>query len=113
MDDSPLEPITSRKIYRMGFPGLKEPVFSEYVRPDWRFNDGYGLFDINLILRMVINQDGVPTQICFLRAFSNNPKHKEHALRAVKQWRFKPATLNGEPVNYYYTSFIQASLQQL
>jgi hypothetical protein len=34
----------------------------------------------------------------------------ESARRAVEQWRYEPATLNGVPVDVYFTVFVEYRL---
>jgi protein TonB len=36
---------------------------------------------------------------------------EEAAVDAIKQWRFKPATLNGRPVTVYYNLTVNFKLQ--
>jgi hypothetical protein len=37
----------------------------------------------------------------------DNPAQKEKWLEAVKQWRYKPAMLNGKPVDFYLNVFVR------
>ena len=35
----------------------------------------------------------------------------QEALRAIRQWKFEPATLNGKPVDVYYNLTVNFTLQ--
>jgi len=35
----------------------------------------------------------------------------EEAVKAIKKWKFKPATLNGKPVDVYYNLTVNFRLQ--
>jgi protein TonB len=47
------------------------------------------------MLQAVIGKDGA---VRGLRVMSGHPMLIEAAIEAVKQWRYKPYSLNGEPV---------------
>jgi protein TonB len=49
-----------------------------------------------VVLQAVIGKDGT---IQNLRVVSGHPMLAQAALDAVKQWRYKPYYLNGEPVD--------------
>jgi protein TonB len=49
----------------------------------------------SVVLQAVISKDGT---IQNLRVVSGHPMLVQSALDAVKQWRYKPYFLNGEPV---------------
>ena len=49
-----------------------------------------------VVLQAVIGKDGT---IQNLRVVSGHPMLAQAALEAVKQWRYKPYYLNGEPVD--------------
>ena len=46
-------------------------------------------------LSATIGRDGVPTDV---KVLSGNPRLVDAALTAVRQWRYRPARLGGEPV---------------
>jgi protein TonB len=48
-----------------------------------------------VVLRAIINRDGA---IENLQALSGHPLLVPAALNAVRQWRYRPYVLNGEPV---------------
>ncbi len=50
----------------------------------------------NVILEMIVSTDGVPKRIHVLS--SPDPELAESALEAVRQWRYSPMQLNGQPV---------------
>jgi protein TonB len=60
-----------------------------------------------VILQAVIGKDGT---IQNLRVVSGNPMLAQAALEAVKQWRYKPYYLNGEPVEVDTTININFTL---
>jgi TonB family protein len=47
-------------------------------------------------ISIVVAIDGTPRDLTVVS--SSNPKHEKAALEAVRQWRFRPATCDGEPV---------------
>ena len=46
-------------------------------------------------VRATIGKDGVPTN---LKAVSGDPRLIQAALQAIRQWRYRPATLEGQPI---------------
>jgi protein TonB len=49
----------------------------------------------NVVLHAIIDKEGKVAQ---LEVISGHPLLVQSALDAVKQWRYKPTTLNGDPV---------------
>jgi len=49
----------------------------------------------NVVLHAIIDKDG---RVAQLEVISGHPLLVQSALDAVKQWRYKPTTLNGDPV---------------
>ena len=49
----------------------------------------------NVLLHAIISRDG---RITALEAVSGSPLLVQAALEAVRQWRYRPTILNGEPV---------------
>ena len=48
-----------------------------------------------VVLKVVIDKEGVPQEVSVV---SGPPQLADEALKTVKQWRYKPYNLNGEPV---------------
>ena len=46
-------------------------------------------------VRATIDKDGIPTK---LTAVSGDPRLIQAALQAIRQWRYRPATLEGQPI---------------
>jgi TonB family protein len=61
------------------------------------------------IAEAVIDEKGNVTNARILK--SSGPKVDKAALAAILQWKFKPATLNGNPVAVYYTLTVNVDLQ--
>ena len=49
-----------------------------------------------VVVKVLVSVEGLPVS-CFLHKSSSHDILDQSALRAVKQWRFKPGTINGEP----------------
>ena len=52
------------------------------------------------IIQIVVDKEGVPWNPKLLKSIS--PLMGFAAMDAIKHWRFKPALLDGEPVNVFY-----------
>jgi protein TonB len=62
-----------------------------------------------VVLEAVISKEGT---IESLRTASGHPLLSQAALDAVKQWRYKPTLLSGEPVAVVTTVTVTFTLQQ-
>ena len=65
----------------------------------------------NVILEIVVRRDGVPDGIRVLRMPAGGEWLAGSAVEAVSQWRYEPATLDGVPVDTYFTVVIGFVLQ--
>ena len=63
-----------------------------------------------VIVRTVIAEDGSVEEVEVLKGLPEGLT--ESAVEAVKQWRFEPATLDGEPVSVYYNLTINFRLEE-
>ena len=54
------------------------------------------------VLRVTIEQDGVPSQVAQAQS-SGHPALDKAALEAVRTWKFRAATRNGKPVSHTIT----------
>jgi len=53
------------------------------------------------IVEAIVGKDGRVKDVRVVRGI--NPEVDSEILGAIKQWRFQPATLDGKPVNVYFT----------
>jgi protein TonB len=65
----------------------------------------------NVILQLIVRADGTVGDIEVLRCSRPDMGFEESAMRAVKQWRYAPATQDGLPVEVYFTVFVEFKLQ--
>jgi protein TonB len=61
-----------------------------------------------VLLEAVISKEGSVER---LQVLSGHPLLTQAALDAVKQWRYRPTTLNGEPVDVITTVTVTFTLQ--
>lgn len=62
-----------------------------------------------VILQAIINEQGDVTDVTVLKGLPMGLT--EEAEKAVRQWKFKPATLNGKPVAVYFNLTVNFQLQ--
>jgi len=80
----------------------EQPVYPESTRS--RGAEG------TVVLEAVISMDGAPLSLQVLK--SPDPELSEAALTAVRQWRYKPTLLNGEPIEVLTTITINFRLEE-
>jgi hypothetical protein len=71
------------------------PVVVKRVDPDWSKLPQHFQYKGIVLLEAVIDENGIPTSV---RALKGQPELTEPSIAALKQWRFKPGTLHGNPV---------------
>ena len=64
-----------------------------------------------VMLRVLVSADGRAEQVDVLRS-SGFDRLDESAKRAVRKWRFRPGTKNGEPQSMWFKQPINFSLNQ-
>jgi len=62
-----------------------------------------------VIVQAIIDKEGNVTNVKVLKSLPMGLG--EEAAKAIKNWRFKPATLNGKPVDVYYNLTVNFRLQ--
>jgi periplasmic protein TonB len=62
-----------------------------------------------VIVEAIIDKDGKVTNVRVLKGLPMGLD--QAAVDAVKNWRFRPATLNGRPVSVYYSLTVNFRLQ--
>ena len=63
-----------------------------------------------VIVQAIIDKSGVVTNVRVLKGLRMGLS--EEAVKAIQRWRFRPATLNGKPVDVYYNLTVNFRLQQ-
>jgi protein TonB len=62
-----------------------------------------------VIVQAIIDKEGTVTNVKVLKGLSMGLS--DEAVKAIKKWKFKPATLNGKPVDVYYNLTVNFRLQ--
>ncbi len=62
-----------------------------------------------VIVQAIIDKQGMVTNVKVLKGLPMGLS--EEAVKAIKSWKFKPATLNGKPVDVYYNLTVNFRLQ--
>jgi periplasmic protein TonB len=62
-----------------------------------------------VIVQAIIDKEGNVTNVKILKGLPMGLS--ENAMDAIKKWKFKPATLNGKPVDVYYNLTVNFRLQ--
>lgn len=88
---------------------VKAPVAINRAKPDYTDAARKGHITGVVIVETVINKQGEVEQVKVLKGLPLGLS--EEAVDAVKKWRFKPGTLNGEPVNVIFTLTVDFTLQ--
>lgn len=94
------EPPDSGQILPIGG-DVRAPVLLQRVDPDYPESARRAHLEGMLILEAVITASGTVREVRILRPL--NPLLDQAAVRAVRQWRYRPATLNGRAVPVYLT----------
>lgn len=63
-----------------------------------------------VVLRAVIDEDGVVDEIEIVDCNQPSLGFEEAAIEAVEQWRYRPATLRGRPVAVYFVVLVEFKL---
>lgn len=88
---------------------VKAPILTFRTEPDYPESLRRAHVEGLVILEAVITADGAVEELRVLR--SANPLLDRAVLDAVRQWRYKPATLNGRAVSVYLTVTVTFGLK--
>lgn len=80
-----------------------DPVYPPAARAEKRSG--------RIILQAVIDTEGVPRAVTVLRLTPGCEDLAAASVDAIEQWRYKPATLRGEPIMMYFTVQVDFSLE--
>lgn len=105
--DRPPEPEPTGPITIHG--GVERPQRVHYVAPEYTETARRIRLEGPVILQTIIDVDGNVLEVKVLKGMSFGLT--ESAVAAVQQWRFEPATLNGQPVAVYYNLTVNFALK--
>ena len=89
-------PYDQGNVYRPGVGGVSPPRALYAPDPDYSDAARKAKYQGSVILWLVVGADGRAHNLRVARSLGMGLD--EQALEAVRQWRFQPATLNGQPV---------------
>jgi protein TonB len=85
------------EVYKVGDTGVRSPVLIKEVKPSYTEGAMRRKVQGTVELSAIIRQNGKPENIEVTRSL--DPELDEQAITALKQWEFKPGTLDGKPVS--------------
>jgi protein TonB len=89
---------------------LPERIEESYVQPEYPELARLARVEANVVLQAVILRDGTVDEAEVLRCTRLGFGFEEAAADAVRQWRYRPATQDGVPVDVYFTIRVEFSL---
>ncbi|HEX7182596.1 MAG TPA: TonB family protein, partial [Thermoanaerobaculia bacterium] len=92
------------------FGAVKRPEMLSGAQPRYSETARRARIQGTVILEAVIDQKGRVTDLRVLKSLPMGLD--QSALDAVREWRFRPATLEGRPVKVYYTLTVNFQIQQ-
>jgi TonB family protein len=87
---------------------VQKPVKISDVQPEYSARARRARIQGDVILLSVISEQGEITRVKVLKGV---PGCTMHAIRALRQWKFRPATLEGKPVAVYFTLTVNFTLR--
>lgn len=88
---------------------VKAPVKLVYPRPPYTEEARRARVEGVVILETVIDRDGLVTEANVLKGLPHGLS--ESALSTIREWKFKPAMLEGEPVPVYFMLTVNFRIQ--
>ena len=85
-------------VYKPGDKDLKNPEVVKEVRPSYTAAAMRAKIQGAVELGTIIDAEGKPTEITVKRSLDKEHGLDDKAIEALREWRFKPATVKGKPV---------------
>lgn len=89
-------PTIPEDVVKVGDPGIVGPVLVQQVFARTTADAMRRKVNGSVYVRALVDRVGTVTAVCVTRSL--DPGLDEEALKALKQWTFRPATRSGEPV---------------
>jgi protein TonB len=84
------------QVHKVGEGGVKSPVLIKEVKPSYTQGAMERKVQGTVELTAVVRENGLPDTFTVVRSLDDELDQK--AIEALQQWRFKPGTLDGQPV---------------
>ena len=92
----PAAPVPDEKgIYKVGGP-VSAPKLIHYVDPKYSGEARRAKFSGSCVVALIVDTEGKPRDIHIIQSVGKGLD--ENAIKAIQQYRFKPAMYNGKPV---------------
>ncbi len=102
--------IEVRPVLLSGIGDVTAPRIASRIEPDYPEQARKNGVEGKVILQAVIDDDGSVSEVEVLN--STDDVFNDAAVDAVRQWRWEPATSDGDPVSVYFTIVVQFSLNE-
>jgi TonB family protein len=93
-------------------PGVVAPVLIRERKPDYTREANEARIQGTVVLECVVWSDGSVSQVRVLQSVDTTYGLDDQAVKAAKQWRFKPGTKDGKPVPVEVTLELTFSLRK-
>jgi TonB family protein len=100
---------TGGGVYRAG-PAVTSPQLISQVRPTYTADALDQRIQGSVVLEVVVTTEGTPSEIRVVRSLDPAGLDEE-AIKAVRQWKFKPGRLAGIPVNVLVTVVVDFTIR--
>ena len=107
VDESTVGPPVESPPFLSGVGGVGNPRLVHRVEPDYPKLVRETGIRARALLQIIVLADGTVGHAVVLRCVPRGLGFEDSALRAVRQWRFEPALRNGEPLDVYFTVFLE------
>lgn len=103
------EPPTQEKPIAEPQADVVKPVLIHRVNPEYPEIARKSRIQGVVILDATVTREGAVENLKVVRGL--HPILDQSAMKAVQQWRYKPATLNGKPINVHFTISVKFTLK--
>jgi TonB family protein len=100
--------------YLAGYGGITFPEIlpKSRVLPKYRDKARRAMVQGRVVLLCVVHEDGTVGEIHVEKSSVEGYGLEEAAIKAVKKWRYKPALMDGKPVDVWFTVVVDFFLHQ-
>jgi TonB family protein len=91
-------------------PGVVGPGRIYHIPPDYPLGERQHRMHGDVVLEVIVTKKGTVNGICVAEAKPDYAGFKKEAVEAVRKWRYKPAVLDGRPVDFHMRVEISFSI---